>query len=129
MAKRKLVTLDLEKEFEWIPTEEIDEEKPTKFYYKALSNREFEKFNSQLFKNEEGKLISEQGLVDYDTVKLKLVKVENVDLDGSLKTIQKENIDDKFMDTLPLDWISDLASAIRTTSILKGKEIESLKKP
>jgi len=129
MAKRKLVTLDLEKEFEWIPTEEIDEEKPTKFYYKALSNREFEKYNSQLFKNEEGKLISEQGIVDYDMSKAKLVRVENIEIDNSIKTIKEEDIDDKFMDILPLDWISDLASSIRVTSMLKGKDIESLKKP
>ena len=129
MAKRKLVTLDLEKEFEWIPPEELQEEKPTKFYYKALSNREFEKFNSQLFKNEEGKLISEQGVVDYDMAKAKLVRVENIEIDGSIKVIKQEDIDDKFMDILPLDWISDLASAIRVTSMLKGKEIDELKKP
>lgn len=129
MGKRKLVKLDLDKEFDWIPPEELQEEKPTKFYYKALSNREFEKFNSQLFKNEEGKLISEQGLVDYDMSKAKLVRVENIEIDGSVKVIKQEEIDDSFMDILPLEWISDLASSIRLTSMLKGKEIDELKKP
>lgn len=128
MAKRKLVTLDLEKEFEWIPTEEIDEENPTRFFYNALSNREFEKVNSKMVKFEEGVTHVEEGVVNYDTVKLKLIRIENIDLDGSLKTIEQKDITDSILDALPREWIADLASDIRVTSVLKGKELEELKK-
>jgi hypothetical protein len=128
MAKRQLVTLDLDKEFIWTPTDEIDEEKPTKFYYKALSNREYEKINAHIIKAEDGVIFSEEGVVNYDTVKLKLVKIEDIEIDGSLKNFDKKDITDKILDSLPREWIADLATQIRVTSILKGKEIEELKK-
>lgn len=130
MRKRKLVTLDLEKEFEWEIPSDDENEKPIKFYYKALSNRESSHFDSELVLYTNDSATIKEPEINYKVVLAKVTKIENLFLDGKEVNLTDEKEIKSFIEnTMPKEWINELAGHIRIMSEFSKEDIEALKKP
>lgn len=122
--KKSFVIADYSKEYEWTLTDEIEQETPLKFIFTLATNKELANYNDNLMRIEGNSVVTYQNLVDIELVNLKLIRIENIELNGEIKTIIKkseiENIIDKVLD---LDIINELSGYIRVMSTHKGKLI------
>lgn len=122
--KKSFIVADYNKEYEWILTEEIENEAPLKFIFTLATNKEIANYNDNLMRIEGNGVVTYQNLVDIELLNLKLKRIENIELNGEVKTVTDKNrinfIIDKVLD---LDTINDLSGYIRVMSIHKGKLI------
>ena len=122
--KKSFIVADYNKEYEWILTEEIENEAPLKFIFKLATNKEIANYNDNLMRIEGNGVVTYQNLVDIELLNLKLKRIENIELNGEVETVTDKNrinfIIDKVLD---LDTINELSGYIRVMSIHKGKLI------
>ena len=122
--KKSFIVADYNKEYEWILTEEIENEAPLKFIFTLATNKEIANYNDNLMRIEGNGVVTYQNLVDIELLNLKLKRIENIELNGEVETVTDKNrinfIIDKVLD---LDTINELSGYIRVMSIHKGKLI------
>lgn len=122
--KKSFIVADYNKEYEWVLTEEIENEAPLKFIFTLATNKEIANYNDNLMRIEGNGVVTYQNLVDIELLNLKLKRIENIELNGEVKTVTDKNrinfIIDKVLD---LDTINELSGYIRVMSIHKGKLI------
>ena len=122
--KKSFVVADYNKEYDWILTEEIENEAPLKFIFTLATNKEIANYNDNLMRIEGNGVVTYQNLVDIELLNLKLKRIENIELNGEVETVTDKNrinfIIDKVLD---LDTINELSGYIRVMSIHKGKLI------
>ena len=122
--KKSFVVADYSKEYEWVLTEEIENEAPLKFIFTLATNKEIANYNDNLMRIEGNGVVTYQNLVDIELLNLKLKRIENIELNGEVETVTDKNrinfIIDKVLD---LDTINELSGYIRVMSIHKGKLI------
>ena len=122
--KKSFIVADYTKEYEWVLTEEIENETPLKFIFTLATNKEIANYNDNLMRIEGNGVVTYQNLVDIELLNLKLKRIENIELNGEVKTVTDKNrinfIIDKVLD---LDTINELSGYIRVMSIHKGKLI------
>ena len=122
--KKSFIVADYNKEYEWVLTEEIENEAPLKFIFTLATNKEIANYNDNLMRIEGNGVVTYQNLVDIEILNLKLKRIENIELNGEVKTVTDKNrinfIIDKVLD---LDTINELSGYIRVMSIHKGKLI------
>ena len=122
--KKSFVVADYNKEYEWVLTEEIENEAPLKFIFTLATNKEIANYNDNLMRIEGNGVVTYQNLVDIELLNLKLKRIENIELNGEVETVTDKNrinfIIDKVLD---LDTINELSGYIRVMSIHKGKLI------
>lgn len=122
--KKSFVIADYTKEYEWILTEEIENESPLKFIFTLATNKEIANYNDNLMRIEGNGVVTYQNLVDIELLNLKLKRIENIELNDEVETVTDKNrinfIIDKVLD---LDTINELSGYIRVMSIHKGKLI------
>lgn len=122
--KKSFIVADYNKEYEWVLTEEIENEAPLKFIFTLATNKEIANYNDNLMRIEGNGVVTYQNLVDIELLNLKLKRIENIELNGEVETVTDKNrinfIIDKVLD---LDIINELSGYIRVMSIHKGKLI------
>lgn len=122
--KKSFIVADYNKEYEWVLTEEIENEAPLKFIFTLATNKEIANYNDNLMRIEGNSIVTYQNLVDIELLNLKLKRIENIELNGEVETVTDKNrinfIIDKVLD---LDTINELSGYIRVMSIHKGKLI------
>ena len=122
--KKSFIVADYTKEYEWILTEEIENEAPLKFIFTLATNKEIASYNDNLMRIEGNSVVTYQNLVDIELLNLKLKRIENIELNGEVETVTDKNrinfIIDKVLD---LDTTNELSGYIRVMSIHKGKLI------
>ena len=122
--KKSFIVADYNKEYEWILTEEIENEAPLKFIFTLATNKEIANYNDNLMRIEGNGVVTYQNLVDIELLNLKLKRIENIELNDEVETVTDRNrinfIIDKVLD---LDTINELSGYIRVMSIHKGKLI------
>ena len=122
--KKSFIVADYNKEYEWVLTEEIENEAPLKFIFTLATNKEIANYNDNLMRIEGNGVVTYQNLVDIELLNLKLKRIENIELNDEVETVTDKNrinfIIDKVLD---LDIINELSGYIRVMSIHKGKLI------
>ena len=122
--KKSFVVADYNKEYEWILTEEIENEAPLKFIFTLATNKEIANYNDNLMRIEGNGVVTYQNLVDIELLNLKLKRIENIELNGEVETVTDKNMINFIIDkVLDLDTINELSGYIRVMSIHKGKLI------
>lgn len=120
--KRAFTIVDYTKEYEWIPSDEIDLENPLKFIFTLATNKELANYNDNLMRLEGNSIVTYQNLVDIELLNLKLIRIENIEIDGEVELVESKPrlslIVDKVLD---LDLINELSGYIRVMSNHKGK--------
>ena len=116
--KKSFIVADYNKAYEWILTEEIENEAPLKFIFTLATNKEIANYNDNLMRIEGNGVVTYQNLVDIELLNLKLKRIENIELNGVVENVTDKNrinfIIDKVLD---LDTINDLSGYIRVMSI------------
>ena len=122
--KKSFVVADYNKEYEWILTEEIENEAPLKFIFTLATNKEIANYNDNLMRIEGNGVVTYQNLVDIELLNLKLKRIENIELNGEVETVTDKTMINFIIDkVLDLDTINELSGYIRVMSIHKGKLI------
>ena len=122
--KKSFIVADYNKEYEWILTEEIENETPLKFIFTLATNKEIANYNDNLMRIEGNGGVTYQNLVDIELLNLKLKRIENIELNGEVETITDKTMINYIIDkVLDLDTINELSGYIRVMSIHKGKLI------
>ena len=122
--KKSFVVADYNKEYEWILTEEIENETPLKFIFTLATNKEIANYNDNLMRIEGNGVVTYQNLVDIELLNLKLKRIENIELNGEVETVTDKTMINFIIDkVLDLDTINELSGYIRVMSIHKGKLI------
>lgn len=122
--KKSFVIADYSKEYEWVLTEEIENEAPLKFIFTLATNKEIANYNDNLMRIEGNGVVTYQNLVDIELLNLKLKRIENIELNGEVETVTDKNMINFIIDkVLDLDTINELSGYIRVMSIHKGKLI------
>ena len=122
--KKSFVIADYNKEYEWVLTEEIENEAPLKFIFTLATNKEIANYNDNLMRIEGNGVVTYQNLVDIELLNLKLKRIENIELNGEVETVTDKNMINFIIDkVLDLDIINELSGYIRVMSIHKGKLI------
>lgn len=122
--KKSFIMADYNKEYEWILTEEIENEAPLKFIFTLATNKEIANYNDNLMRIEGNGVVTYQNLVDIELLNLKLKRIENIELNGEVETITDKTMINYIIDkVLDLDTINELSGYIRVMSIHKGKLI------
>ena len=122
--KKSFVIADYNKEYEWVLTEEIENEAPLKFIFTLATNKEIANYNDNLMRIEGNGVVTYQNLVDIELLNLKLKRIENIELNGEVETVTDKNMINFIIDkVLDLDTINELSGYIRVMSIHKGKLI------
>ena len=122
--KKSFVVADYNKEYEWVLTEEIENEAPLKFIFTLATNKEIANYNDNLMRIEGNGVVTYQNLVDIELLNLKLKRIENIELNGEVETVTDKNMINFIIDkVLDLDTINELSGYIRVMSIHKGKLI------
>ena len=122
--KKSFIIADYNKEYEWILTEEIENETPLKFIFTLATNKEIANYNDNLMRIEGNGVVTYQNLVDIELLNLKLKRIENIELNGEVETITDKTMINYIIDkVLDLDTINELSGYIRVMSIHKGKLI------
>lgn len=122
--KKSFVIADYNKEYEWILTEEIENEAPLKFIFTLATNKEIANYNDNLMRIEGNGVVTYQNLVDIELLNLKLKRIENIELNGEVETVTDKTMINFIIDkVLDLDTINELSGYIRVMSIHKGKLI------
>ena len=122
--KKSFIVADYTKEYEWILTEEIENEAPLKFIFTLATNKEIANYNDNLMRIEGNGVVTYQNLVDIELLNLKLKRIENIELNGEVETVTDKTMINFIIDkVLDLDTINELSGYIRVMSIHKGKLI------
>ena len=122
--KKSFIVADYNKEYEWVLTEEIENEAPLKFIFTLATNKEIANYNDNLMRIEGNGVVTYQNLVDIELLNLKLKRIENIELNGEVETVTDKNMINFIIDkVLDLDTINELSGYIRVMSIHKGKLI------
>ena len=122
--KKSFVVADYNKEYEWVLTEEIENEAPLKFIFTLATNKEIANYNDNLMRIEGNGVVTYQNLVDIELLNLKLKRIENIELNGEVETVTDKTMINFIIDkVLDLDTINELSGYIRVMSIHKGKLI------
>ena len=122
--KKSFIIADYNKEYEWVLTEEIENEAPLKFIFTLATNKEIANYNDNLMRIEGNGVVTYQNLVDIELLNLKLKRIENIELNGEVETITDKTMINYIIDkVLDLDTINELSGYIRVMSIHKGKLI------
>ena len=122
--KKSFIVADYNKEYEWILTEEIENETPLKFIFTLATNKEIANYNDNLMRIEGNGVVTYQNLVDIELLNLKLKRIENIELNGEVETVTDKTMINFIIDkVLDLDTINELSGYIRVMSIHKGKLI------
>ena len=122
--KKSFIVADYTKEYEWILTEEIENETPLKFIFTLATNKEIANYNDNLMRIEGNGVVTYQNLVDIELLNLKLRRIENIELNGEVETVTDKTMINFIIDkVLDLDTINELSGYIRVMSIHKGKLI------
>jgi hypothetical protein len=122
--KKSFIVADYNKEYEWVLTEEIDNEAPLKFIFTLATNKEIANYNDNLMRIEGNGVVTYQNLVDIELLNLKLKRIENIELNGEVETVTDKTMINFIIDkVLDLDTINELSGYIRVMSIHKGKLI------
>ena len=122
--KKSFVIADYNKEYEWVLTEEIENEAPLKFIFTLATNKEIANYNDNLMRIEGNGVVTYQNLVDIELLNLKLKRIENIELNGEVETVTDKTMINFIIDkVLDLDTINELSGYIRVMSIHKGKLI------
>ena len=122
--KKSFIIADYNKEYEWVLTEEIENEAPLKFIFTLATNKELANYNDNLMRIEGNGVVTYQNLVDIELLNLKLKRIENIELNGEVETITDKTMINYIIDrVLDLDTINELSGYIRVMSIHKGKLI------
>ena len=122
--KKSFIVADYNKEYEWILTEEIENEAPLKFIFTLATNKEIANYNDNLMRIEGNGVVTYQNLVDIELLNLKLKRIENIELNGEVETVTDKTMINFIIDkVLDLDTINELSGYIRVMSIHKGKLI------
>lgn len=122
--KKSFIVADYIKEYEWILTEEIENEAPLKFIFTLATNKEIANYNDNLMRIEGNGVVTYQNLVDIELLNLKLKRIENIELNGEVETVTDKTMINFIIDkVLDLDTINELSGYIRVMSIHKGKLI------
>lgn len=122
--KKSFVIADYNKEYEWVLTEEIENDAPLKFIFTLATNKEIANYNDNLMRIEGNGVVTYQNLVDIELLNLKLKRIENIELNGEVETVTDKNMINFIIDkVLDLDIINELSGYIRVMSIHKGKLI------
>ena len=120
--KRAFSIVDYKKEYEWIPSDEIELDNPLRFIFTLANNHELANYNDNLMRLEGNSIITYQNLVDIELLNLKLIRIENIEIDGVVETVEYKPrislIVDKVLD---LELINELSGYIRVLSNHKGK--------
>ena len=120
--KRSFELVDFNKEYEWTLTEEIELDSPMKFIFTLATNLELAQYQDKLICYEGNIVITYQNLVDIEILNSKVIRIENIELDGEIKTITDLNIIKEIVDkVLDLNIINELSGYIRVMSNCKGK--------
>ena len=122
--KKSFIVADYNKEYEWVLTEEIENEAPLKFIFTLATNKEIANYNDNLMRIEGNSIVTYQNLVDIELLNLKLKRIENIELNGEVETVTDKTMINFIIDkVLDLDTINELSGYIRVMSIHKGKLI------
>ena len=122
--KKSFIIADYNEEYEWVLTEEIENEAPLKFIFTLATNKEIANYNYNLMRIEGNGVVTYQNLVDIELLNLKLKRIENIELNGEVETITDKTMINYIIDkVLDLDTINELSGYIRVMSIHKGKLI------
>ena len=122
--KKSFIVADYNKEYEWILTEEIENEAPLKFIFTLATNKEIANYNDNLMRIEGNGVVTYQNLVDIELLNLKLKRIENIELNDEVETVTDKTMINFIIDkVLDLDTINELSGYIRVMSIHKGKLI------
>ena len=122
--KKSFIVADYNKEYEWVLTEEIENEAPLKFIFTLATNKEIANYNDNLMRIKGNGVVTYQNLVDIELLNLKLKRIENIELNGEVETVTDKTMINFIIDkVLDLDTINDLSGYIRVMSIHKGKLI------
>ena len=122
--KKSFIVADYNKEYEWVLTEEIENEAPLKFIFTLATNKEIANYNDNLMRIEGNGVVPYQNLVDIELLNLKLKRIENIELNGEVETVTDKTMINFIIDkVLDLDTINELSGYIRVMSIHKGKLI------
>lgn len=122
--KKSFVIADYNKEYEWVLTEEIENEAPLKFIFTLATNKEIANYNDNLMRIEGNGVVTYQNLVDIELLNLKLKRIENIELNGEVETVTDKTMINFIIDkVLDLDTINELSGYIRVMSIHRGKLI------
>ena len=122
--KKSFIVADYKKEYEWVLTEEIENEAPLKFIFTLATNKEIANYNDNLMRIEGNGVVTYQNLVDIELLNLKLKRIENIELNGEVETVTDKTMINFIIDkVLDLDTINELSGYIRVMSIHKGKLI------
>ena len=122
--KKSFIVADYTKEYEWVLTEEIENEAPLKFIFTLATNKEIANYNDNLMRIEGNGVVTYQNLVDIELLNLKLKRIENIELNGEVETVTDKTMINFIIDkVLDLDTINELSGYIRVMSIHKGKLI------
>ena len=122
--KKSFIVADYNKEYEWVLTEEIENEAPLKFIFTLATNKEIANYNDNLMRIEGNGVVTYQNLVDIELLNLKLKRIENIELNGEVETVTDKTMINFIIDkVLDLDTINELSGYIRVMSIHKGKLI------
>ena len=122
--KKSFVIADYNKEYEWVITEEIENEAPLKFIFTLATNKEIANYNDNLMRIEGNGVVTYQNLVDIELLNLKLKRIENIELNGEVERVTDKTMLNFIIDkVLDLDTINELSGYIRVMSIHKGKLI------
>lgn len=120
--KRAFSIVDYKKEYEWIPSDEIELDNPLRFIFTLANNHELANYNDNLMRLEGNSIITYQNLVDIELLNLKLIRIENIEIDEVVETVEYKPrislIVDKVLD---LELINELSGYIRVLSNHKGK--------
>jgi hypothetical protein len=93
--KKSFIVADYNKEYEWVLTEEIENEAPLKFIFTLATNKEIANYNDNLMRIEGNGVVTYQNLVDIELLNLKLKRIENIELNGEVETHPHERISEK----------------------------------
>ena len=123
IPKKKSFTIaDYSKEYEWIPSDEIELDEPLRFIFTMANNIELAHYNDNLMKLEGNSIVTYQNWVDIELLNRKLVRIENIEIDGEIKTVYDKSTINLIIDkVLDLDTINELSGFIRVISNCKGK--------
>lgn len=120
--KKSFTIADYSKEYEWIPSDEIELDEPLRFIFTMANNIELAHYNDNLMKLEGNSIVTYQNWVDIELLNRKLVRIENIEIDGEIKTIYDKPTINLIIDkVLDLDTINELSGFIRVISNCKGK--------
>ena len=118
---KEIITLDLEQELQYIPVDQMGEEKPRTYIYKGIPNRkiaEYESKSNRVYATDNAFEIRTSE-VSFDIVCNYLQNIENLSINGKIVKYQDMSQEAKsaFLDNYPLyNELQDLGDRILAVS-------------